>query len=145
DILCAGFPCQPFSKAGDQQGFNCPKWGDLFDNVMRIIRYHSPRYVILENVPNIAHHDNGNTWEHMKRRLRRAGYGVDYRKLSPHNFGIPQLRERVFIVASSGVLEDFSWPIEHKSACAGVRSVLDREPKEAKKITPLIAACLEVW
>lgn len=57
DILCAGFPCQPFSKAGDQQGFNCPKWGDLFDYVLKIIEYHKPKYIMLENVPNLEKAD----------------------------------------------------------------------------------------
>ena len=53
DILCAGSPCQPFSKAGEQQGFECPKWGDLFGHVLRILQYHKPQYVMLENVPNL--------------------------------------------------------------------------------------------
>ena len=48
DILCAGSPCQPFSKAGDQQGFDCPKWGDLFEHVLRVLRHHKPQYIILE-------------------------------------------------------------------------------------------------
>src|SRR3989338_6420059 len=62
DILCAGFPCQPFSKAGDQQGLKCPKWGDLFKYVLKILRHHQPEYLILENVPNLSRHDNGSTW-----------------------------------------------------------------------------------
>lgn len=53
DILCAGFPCQPFSKAGDQQGFDCPQWGDLIDYAIRILRTHKPRYFIIENVPDL--------------------------------------------------------------------------------------------
>src|SRR3989344_7191352 len=63
NILCAGFPCQPFSKAGDQQGFDCPRNGDLFEYVLKIIKYHKPNYIMLENVANIQTHDNGNTWK----------------------------------------------------------------------------------
>ena len=62
DILCAGFPCQPFSKAGEQEGFKCPKWGDLFDYVMAVIEYHRPSFILLENVPNLLSHNNGSTW-----------------------------------------------------------------------------------
>ena len=110
DILCAGSPCQPFSKAGDQQGFDCPKWGDLFDHVLRIARHHRPRYIIIENVPNLERHDEGRTWHSLQRRLRRAGYDVSTAHLSPHEFGVPQIRERVFIVASRTGLSTFRWP-----------------------------------
>ena len=67
DILCAGFPCQPFSKAGEQQGLKCPKWGDLFDYVIEILNYHNPKFLMLENVPNLARHDDGKTWKKMKK------------------------------------------------------------------------------
>src|SRR5579859_6180123 len=53
EILCAGFPCQPFSKAGEQDGFDCPSWGDLFDQVVAILKYHKPEFLLLENVPNL--------------------------------------------------------------------------------------------
>ena len=62
DILCAGFPCQPFSKAGEQNGFSCPKWGDLFEFVIQTLETRRPDYFILENVPNITKHDGGRTW-----------------------------------------------------------------------------------
>src|SRR5688572_8279588 len=73
DALCAGFPCQPFSKAGDQQGLDCPKWGDLFDYVLKIIRYRKPRYFILENVPNLKRHGNGIHGRRWRRLLRLRG------------------------------------------------------------------------
>src|SRR5207248_567157 len=56
DILCSGSPCQPFSKAGEQQGLTCPKWGDLFDYVLAVLRAHKPTHIILENVPNLTRH-----------------------------------------------------------------------------------------
>lgn len=63
DILCAGFPCQPFSQAGKQQGFNDDKQrGNLFDYICAIVQYHRPKYIFLENVSNLKGHDHGNTW-----------------------------------------------------------------------------------
>ena len=111
DILCAGFPCQPFSKAGEQQGFECPKWGDLFDYVIRILRAHKPRYFIIENVPNLVRHRQGQTWKTLKHRLRRAGYSVREKLLSPDHFGVPQIRERVFIVGRRGGLQGLACAI----------------------------------
>src|SRR5690606_18180231 len=63
DILCAGFPCQPFSQAGAQLGLNDPKNGNLFYKIMEILELHEPEYVFLENVPNLRGHDDGNTWK----------------------------------------------------------------------------------
>ena len=112
DVLCAGFPCQPFSKAGSQQGFDCPKWGDLFDRVLEILRYHKPEYLMLENVPNLERHDGGGTWLLIQRMLREEGYHIHSRRLSPHKFGIPQIRDRLFIVGSRSNLSSFFWPEE---------------------------------
>jgi len=70
DILCAGFPCQPFSKAGMQLGFDCPLWGTLFQNIIKILKYHQPNYFIIENVPNLARHQNGKTWSKIQKELR---------------------------------------------------------------------------
>src|SRR5206468_1761179 len=87
DILCAGFPCQPFSKAGDQQGFACPKNGDLFDHVLRIVERHRPKYLLLENVPNLKWHNNGDTLGDLEKRVTALGYRVKHERLSPHHFG----------------------------------------------------------
>jgi DNA (cytosine-5)-methyltransferase 1 len=145
EVLCAGFPCQPFSKAGEQQGFDCPKWGDLFDFTLEIIRCHKPRYLILENVPNITRHNNGSTWSGLKASLEAAGYNIDHAYLSPHQFGIPQIRERVFIVGSRLPLTGFSWPEERYDAKLSVKSVLDTQPSEARPLTPQVIKCLEAW
>lgn len=146
DILCAGFPCQPFSKAGEQEGFDCPKWGDLFGHVMRIIHHHEPPYVILENVPNLARHNGGDTWLKIQESLKKAGYVVDIKKLSPHRFGIPQVRERVFIVATRDGLDGFSWPNEVDDKALSIMSVLDEKtPLDAKAISKQSIDCLEVW
>ena len=72
DILCAGFPCQPFSKAGDHQGFECQKSGDLIEYVILILRAKKPEFLLLENVPNLVRHRNGATWKTLAHRLRLA-------------------------------------------------------------------------
>jgi DNA (cytosine-5)-methyltransferase 1 len=145
DILCAGFPCQPFSKAGDQQGLSCPKWGDLFDYVIKILRYHQPKYFILENVPNLSRHDGGETWEKMERRLKNAGYSIDDHRLSPHHFGIPQVRERIFIVGSLSGLNRFSWPEVKRKTSTSILNMLEKSPTNARQLSPQVTKCLYVW
>lgn len=99
DLLCAGFPCQAFSKAGKQEGLNDTR-GTLFFEIERIIKFRHPKYIILENVRNLTSHDNGNTWRIIKNNLKLIGYRLTENPLilSPHQFGIPQLRERVYIL-----------------------------------------------
>jgi DNA (cytosine-5)-methyltransferase 1 len=100
NVLCAGFPCQAFSNAGKQLGFNDPTRGTLFFDVMRIARHHKPEYMLLENVKNLALHDNGRTWEVIYNTIQETGYNVlkDPVIFSPHFIGLPQNRERVFIM-----------------------------------------------
>jgi DNA (cytosine-5)-methyltransferase 1 len=148
DILCAGFPCQPFSKAGDQQGFSCPKWGDLFEFTLKLIRHRKPSYLILENVPNLLWHDGGATWERLKADIYLAGYHPDNvreRRLSPHLFGIPQIRDRVFIVGSRVELNGFAWPAQRKNEELSISCVLDENPPEARPLSEQVIRCLTVW
>ncbi|MEE3383526.1 MAG: DNA cytosine methyltransferase [Prevotella sp.] len=100
DVLCAGFPCQAFSKAGNRLGFNDKTKGTLFFDIMRIIEHHHPKYALLENVRNLASHDHGNTWKVIHDSLHNAGYNVIDEPVifSPHYIGVPQHRERVFIM-----------------------------------------------
>ncbi|BAS26334.1 DNA cytosine methyltransferase [Limnochorda pilosa] len=146
DILCAGFPCQPFSKAGSQNGFDDPTSGDLLYEILRLIRYHRPPYLILENVPNFERHNHGRTWGTAERLLRTEGYDVRSTKLSPHHFGIPQIRERIYIVASRHSLDLFKWPQPDQTVPpSSIRDVLDHNPPDARKIPQHVAECLEVW
>jgi DNA (cytosine-5)-methyltransferase 1 len=147
DILCAGFPCQPFSKAGEQEGLECTKWGsNLFGAITRIIRAHQPKFVLLENVANLERHDGGRTWnQRIRRRLMDAGYSVDARLLSPHSFGIPQVRPRFFIVAARDGLDRFKWPEPLKHVKLSITSVLDRKPADATRLTKHQVDCLNVW
>jgi DNA (cytosine-5)-methyltransferase 1 len=145
DILCAGFPCQPFSKAGDRKGLECPKWGDLFTYTSKIIKKHKPSYLILENVPNLVRHDDGRTWTGMKQSLKALGYDVKEKHLSPHWFGIPQVRDRVFIVGSRFGLDGFAWPERKKNPKLSIESALLKKPKDAKPISAQVERCLDAW
>ncbi len=100
DILCAGFPCQAFSKAGARRGFEDTR-GTLFFHVARIIKKHKPNYLILENVRNLVSHDGGNTWKTIAKTLEELGYIFQDPPVifSPHLIGVPQFRERVVILA----------------------------------------------
>lgn len=115
DVLCGGFPCQAFSLAGKQLGFDDPTRGRLFFDICRIIHHHHPRYVFLENVRNLLSHDDGNTWRVVHDSLIELGYNVNDPPIlfSPHYIGIPQHRERVFILA---VRKDIGTPPEFRFA-----------------------------
>lgn len=99
EVLCGGFPCQAFSKAGRQQGMSDTR-GTLFFEIERILRYHRTQYIILENVRNLVSHDHGNTWRTIQHTLHDIGYRLTPQPLilSPHQLGVPQLRERVVIL-----------------------------------------------
>lgn len=98
DVLCAGFPCQAFSKAGKQNGFDDTR-GTLFFDILRILKHHRPEYILLENVRNLVVHDKGRTWQVIHKNLIDIGYLIPHKPIiiSPHQIGIPQLRDRVFI------------------------------------------------
>jgi DNA (cytosine-5)-methyltransferase 1 len=145
DVLTAGFPCQPFSKAGEQLGFECTEQGNLFFNVAAILKAKKPTYFILENVPNLLKHDEGRTWEEIQRILgQQLGYHIRAERFSPHNFGIPQIRERVYIVGSMLPLDAFAWP-ETSDAETNIATVLDDNPAGAKRLSGQVQECLEVW
>ncbi|MGN0679366.1 MAG: DNA cytosine methyltransferase [Oscillospiraceae bacterium] len=97
DILCAGFPCQPFSISGKQRGFEDSR-GTLFFDVARIVKEKNPKVVFLENVKNFASHDNGRTLEVVKSTMEELGYSFNYKVLSATDYGIPQKRERIYMV-----------------------------------------------
>jgi DNA (cytosine-5)-methyltransferase 1 len=146
DILCAGFPCQPFSKAGDQDGIDDPELGELYKEILKVIKYHHPKYIILENVPNLEKHDDGKTWDHIEQLLRKEGYQVKLEKFSPDDFGIPQIRERVYIVCSLDSLENFVWPAPvKKRKPLSIEAYLDKNPKDVRYIPEQINRCIDVW
>ena len=145
DVLCAGFPCQPFSKAGDQKGLDCPQWGNLFDYVVAILTLKKPRFFIVENVPNLIRHNQGKTWSFICDQLKEAGYAISFQRLSPHMFGVPQKRERAFIVGDRQGLDHFSWPIPETIPKTTIRSVLDDDPLDAHRLNDNHLHYLDTW
>ena len=111
EILCAGFPCQPFSISGAQKGFDDPR-GKLFFEIIRIARYHKPQIILLENVKNLRKHNNSETFETIRKSLNNIGYYVFDKIFVASDFGIPQARERLYIVAikKSLRIKQFEFP-----------------------------------
>lgn len=97
DICCAGFPCQAFSISGKQRGFEDSR-GTLFFDVARIVKEKRPKIVFMENVKNFATHDNGHTLEVVKATMKQLGYEFHQRVLNALDYGIPQKRERIYMV-----------------------------------------------
>jgi DNA (cytosine-5)-methyltransferase 1 len=106
DILCAGFPCQPFSISGKQKGFADTR-GTLFFDICRIINEKKPSVVFLENVKHLVHHDGGKTLQTILDTLASLGYNVSWRVLNGADYGVPQNRERIIIVGSINGKFDF--------------------------------------
>ena len=122
NVLCAGFPCQAFSKAGKRLGFADETKGTLFFDIIRILKHHQPEYALLENVRNLASHDHGNTWRVIYEQLNNVGYNVIPEPIifSPHYMGIPQHRERVFIMCirkDLGEIPPFYFDEDSAPAC----------------------------
>lgn len=109
DIIMAGFPCQAFSVAGHRRGFEDTR-GTLFFDVARIAAYHKPRVIFLENVKGFVGHDHGKTFDIVKKTLEDMGYRVFYKILNTKDFGIPQNRERIFIVSFLDHTIEFKFP-----------------------------------
>lgn len=145
DVLTAGFPCQPFSKAGEQLGFEHTLQGQLFFKVYEILKQKRPRRFILENVPNILKHRGGITKDTIVRMLEEElGYSVAIHRFSPHQFGIPQIRERAYFVGSLDGLSDFAWPAEHKDA-TDIRSVVHRGVASVRPIPDQTQRAIDMW
>ena len=100
DILCAGFPCQPFSIAGNGEGFSDKEKGNLFYQILRIVDAKDPPMCILENVKNLKTHDKGNTYATIEKELTNRSYNVVSKIINAVDFGSPQARQRIFIVAT---------------------------------------------
>ncbi len=97
DLLVGGFPCQAFSIAGKRRGFEDTR-GTLFFEIARIAKHKRPRYLLLENVAGLLSHNKGDTFETILATLDELGYDAEWEVLNSKNFGVPQNRERVFIV-----------------------------------------------
>lgn len=112
DILCGGFPCQPFSVSGKQKGFSDTR-GTLFFDIARIVAYHKPRIILLENVKNLKSHNDGATFDVISNTLDELNYNIYHKVLNAKNFGLPQNRERIAIVCIRKDLDSgkFEFPL----------------------------------
>lgn len=133
DILCAGFPCQAFSISGKQKGFEDTR-GTLFFDIARIVDYHKPKVLFLENVKNFIKHDAGNTLKTVVKVLEKIGYNVKYEVLNTSNFGLPQNRERVYIVAFRNDIDNTKFQFPTVNLKSDLTSILENNPKEGKVI-----------
>lgn len=126
NILMAGFPCQPFSQAGKRKGLDDPR-GQLFYSIEKILKTQKPEVVFLENVKQLKGHNKGKTLQHMINLLENIGYSVKYDILSARDFGVPQNRERIYIVCfiDEGIANKFNFPIPPKSETL-VGNILDK-------------------
>jgi len=109
DIILAGFPCQAFSVAGLKKGFEDTR-GTLFFDVARIAKYHKPKIIFLENVKGFKNHDKGNTFKVVQETLEELGYKVYAQVLNAKHFGVPQNRERIYIIGFLNHNINFSFP-----------------------------------
>lgn len=123
DVLCAGFPCQPFSISGKQKGFADTR-GTLFFNVLEIVKAKQPKIVFLENVKQLVYHDCGRTLSTILKSLNDIGYKTSWKVLNAKDFGTAQNRERIIIIANKNSEFDFS-KLEKKEPLR-IRDILDK-------------------
>lgn len=133
-IVCAGFPCQAFSIAGKQKGFSDTR-GTLFFQVVRIIEWHQPTVIFLENVKNLVRHDQGKTFAIVVKTLESLDYQVFYQIFNASDFALPQNRQRIYIVAFHKNInaENFIFPQPtYQPVC--LQDILENDPADAKII-----------
>jgi len=133
DILCGGFPCQAFSISGKQKGFEDTR-GTLFFDIARIISFHKPKVVFLENVKNFVQHDNANSLKTVLKTLKNLGYKTHYQVLNSSNFGLPQNRERLYIVAFLNDYDTNEFCFPSIKMISSLEDVLEQEPLDGKII-----------
>ncbi len=147
DIVCGGFPCQPFSIAGVSKynslgllhGFNHPTKGTLFFDILRIISHHKPKAFFLENVKNLKSHNKGNTWKIIQKSLQDMGYDV-YAQIFDAKLVLPQHRERIFIV---GFRKDLN--IKYDFPSITQRNVKIRDILDKGEIDPKYTLTPKLW
>ena len=160
DFLCAGFPCQPFSKSGSQLGLGDEIKGTLFDEIVYVLNKRRPKYVLLENVGNFERHDGGRTWRVVKEKLQNLGYSVRGTEhitsggsglISPHHLGFPHSRERFFIVAKQDSLSDNPFPSVDRQCSTDLSSIvqpateLTELDRSETSLTRSQLTCIEHW
>lgn len=144
DILTAGFPCQAFSNAGKKKTFE-DKRGLLFDEIIRIAEFKKPKFIFLENVKHILKVSNGKVFEYIKNKIDEIGYNLQIFNMSPHNYGIPQQRERIFFIC---VRKDiYKSPIKLIESVKkfSIEDIIETSPDDKYKISKEIEDVLNAW
>lgn len=136
DLLCAGFPCQPFSIIGKGAGFSDGR-GALFFEIARILKAKKPKAVVLENVKQLSTHNSGKTIKKIVSTLEEMGYGVQWKVLNAINFGLPQKRERVIIVGLLNGMEEFLWP-SNNFPMRPLKALLEKKPDDKHYVSQRI-------
>lgn len=157
DILCGGFPCQPFSNGGNKKSFDDNR-GLLFDEIVRIAKHKKPKFLFLENVKHILKVSNGKVFEYIKKRINDIGYKLQIFKMSPHNYGIPQQRERIFFVCvrndiyenfndnddtDNGLTNKIKLSIENKNLT--MEDLVEKNVDSKYNIEPTLKKVLDAW
>lgn len=138
DICLAGFPCQAFSLAGKHQGFNDDYYGlcrgTLFQDVVRICKYHKPKVIFCENVKGLVIHDRGRTFKTIRGAFEEIGYTLHYKILNSKDFGVPQNRERIYLVCFRNDIDssNFKFPLGNTTCGTCIRDILDEAPIPSK-------------
>lgn len=130
DIICAGFPCQPFSISGKGLGFDDEN-GKLFYEIVKVIKQANPKMILLENVKNLVNHDEGNTLKKITKAIEEQGYNVFWKVISATDFSVPQARKRVYFVAFREDYDssEFKFP-EKRKIIKVVEDILEDNPDE---------------
>jgi DNA (cytosine-5)-methyltransferase 1 len=127
DILCAGFPCQPFSIAGKKKGFEDKTKGNLFFEVLKIIDKKNPQKIILENVKNLASIDSGDTLKKIKYELEKRKYIINYKIIDSKYYGSAQSRQRIFIICDKS--QKYIFQKENKKTFTPLKTIIDKKEK----------------
>jgi len=147
DILCGGFPCQPFSNGGNKKSFD-DKRGKLFDEIIRIATTKKPRFMFLENVKHIKKISDGQVFKYILEQLDKANYEVNVSEISPHQLGIPQQRERIIFTCIRKDIYDSTKDISidlPKTKKCNFENILDKNPDKKYNISESTEKILEVW
>lgn len=145
DIICGGFPCQAFSNSGKKKCFQDER-GLLFDEIIRIAKDKKPKFMFLENVKHILKVSNGEVIEYIKDKIDKTGYHLQYFVISPHQYGVPQQRERVYFICIRKDIfqEEVKLQIEEQKEIK-FEDYLDKEFDDKYKIEDDILKCLQAW
>lgn len=146
DIICGGFPCQPFSNGGKKKMFDDDR-GLLFDEIIRIAKFTNPKFMFLENVKHILKVGDGKVIEYIKKKIDETGYHLHGPfQISPHDYGVPQQRERVyFVCVRKDLYKNNEFVLPPKQQNYKFEDFLDKDIEDKYYIKDDVLQCLEAW